>query len=202
MPINLEKGGIVELASASPTLKVAGIGLGWDPKSEQAGFLGKLFGATDAEYDLDASVFVLGRNGKLLADNWFVFFNNKRSPNGAVVHGGDNITGQGDGDDEAVTVDFDKLPADAQTVSVWVTIYKAKERKQGFSEVENSFVRLYDAAAKGGTTLLRYDLNHKMTKSETAVEFCRLDRTPAGWTFRAVGEGHHMEIGDVLAKFS
>lgn len=199
MPFNLEKGGSVELHREAPTLKVAGVGLGWDAKSEKQGFLGSLFGATPAEYDLDAVAFVLGANGKLVSDSFFIYFNNKTAPNNALVHGGDNITGEGDGDDETITIDFDKLPPEAKKIVVWVTIYKAGERKQSFAEVENSFVRLYDA--KSNQELLKFALNEQFSKSEIAMEFCHINRTPEGWTFQAVGKGHHLEIGGVLALY-
>lgn len=197
--ILLEKGGEVDLATTAPTLQKAMIGLGWDPKSQQAGFLGSLFGATAAEYDLDASVFVLGNDGKLLGDKWFVFFNNKKSPADAVVHGGDNRTGEGDGDDEAILVDFGRLPPQAAAIDVWVTIYKARERKQSFAEVENSFARLVDSAT--GAELLKFEIASGLAASDFALHFVRLKRNPGGWTFEAVGKGASAEIGDVVRLY-
>lgn len=199
MPIRLDKGDTFDLHTNSPALKSAGIGLGWDVKSAKAGILSSFFGGTPAEYDLDVSAFVLGPNGKLISDSYFVFFNNKSAPDRAVVHSGDNRTGEGEGDDETIFVDFDRLPKDAQTVTIWVTLYKAAERKQSLGEVENAYVRLYDQA--GNTELLKFELA-KLQKSETALEFCKLTRSGAGWIFHAVGEGHPLEIGGVLARFT
>ncbi|MDR1181414.1 MAG: TerD family protein, partial [Bacteroidales bacterium] len=141
MAINLEKGGRANL-----TLPKFVIGLGWDANSSNTG----------VDFDLDASVFILGENKKCLSDEYFVFYNNLKSPDGAVEHTGDNQTGAGDGDDESIKVDLSKINPNAAEIIVVVTIHKAEERRQNFGQVRNSFVRIYNP--DNSEELLKYEL--------------------------------------------
>src|SRR4028119_937021 len=129
MAINLQKGQRENLNAQKFT-----IGLGWDTNASSTG----------AAFDLDASVFILGDNSKLIADEYFVFYNNSKSPDGAVIHAGDNLTGDGDGDDESITVDLSKINPAVQEICVVVTIHDADARKQNFGQVRNSFIRVID----------------------------------------------------------
>lgn len=174
MPINLSKGQKVNLSKEAPNLKVALIGLGWDVNQFDGG----------SDFDLDASVFLLGENGKCAKDTDFVFYNNLTS-NG-VTHTGDNRTGEGEGDDEAVIIEFDKVPQSIAKIAITVTIYDAPARGQNFGQVQNAFVRLVDQNT--GAELLRYDLNEDYS-TETAIVFAEVYRHNGEWKFSAVGSG-------------
>jgi len=135
MAVSLAKGGNVSLSKEAPGLKSVTVGLGWDVRK------------TDGQdFDLDASAFVLGQDEKVKSDEHFVFYNNKVSPDGAVSYGGDNRTGEGDGDDETIQIDFEKLPADVKKVAIAVTIHEGQERKQNFGSVSNAFARVVNDA--------------------------------------------------------
>ena len=156
MAINLEKGQRVNV-----NLPKFVVGLGWDANVSSTG----------QDFDLDASVFVLGENKKLLTDSHFVFYNNLTSPDGAVEHTGDNLTGDGDGDDESIKIDLSKINPNATDLCFVVTIHDAENRKQNFGQVRNSFVRVYNPDTKEET--LKYELEEDFS-IETAVEFGRL----------------------------
>lgn len=132
MPINLTKGQKISLSKEAPNLKIALVGLGWDIKQYDSG----------ADFDLDASIFLLDNTGKCAHDSDFIFYNNLSS--GGVTHSGDNRTGEGEGDDEAVTIEFEKVPSYVEKIVVTVTIYEAQARGQNFGQVANAFVRLVD----------------------------------------------------------
>ena len=174
MPINLSKGQKISLSKEAPNLKVALVGLGWDIKQYDSG----------ADYDLDASVFLLDSSGKCAHDSDFIFYNNLSA--GGVTHSGDNRTGEGDGDDEAVTIEFDKVPAYVEKIAVTVTIYDAEARGQNFGQVSNAFVRLVDKQT--GAELLRFDLGEDYS-TETAIVFAEIYRHNGDWKFSAVGSG-------------
>lgn len=183
MAINLQKGQREALNTPKFT-----IGLGWDVNSTSTG----------AQFDLDASVFIMGDNKKLLADEFFVFYNNLKSPDEAVEHTGDNLTGAGDGDDEQITVDLSKTDPRVTELSIVVTIHDADARKQNFGQVRNSFVRIVDA---GGTELLKYELEEDFS-IETAVEFGRIYKRNNEWKFEAVGAGMRGGLQDYLNKYN
>ncbi|MHA3789383.1 TerD family protein [Flavobacterium hauense] len=183
MAINLQKGQREVLNAPKFT-----IGLGWDVNATSTG----------AQFDLDASVFIMGDNKKLLADEFFVFYNNLKSPDEAVEHTGDNLTGAGDGDDEQIVVDLSKIDPRVSELSVIVTIHDADARKQNFGQVRNSFVRIMDA---GGTELLKYELEEDFS-IETAVEFGRIYKRNNEWKFEAVGAGMRGGLQDYLNKFN
>ena len=129
MAVNLSKG---QRVSLDKSVTLARIGLGWDTNKYDGG----------SDFDLDASVFLLGANGKVLRDEDFVFYNNLNGRNGAVVHTGDNRTGEGDGDDEAIIIDFTKIPPEIEKIAVAVTIFDAQQRNQKFGQVSNAYVRV------------------------------------------------------------
>lgn len=164
----------ISLSKEAPNLKVALVGLGWDIKQYDSG----------ADYDLDASIFLLDANGKCAHESDFIFYNNL-SANG-VTHSGDNRTGEGDGDDEAITIEFDKVPDYIQKIAVTVTIYDAPARGQNFGQVQNAFVRLVDKQT--GSELLRFDLGEDYS-TETAIVFAEIYRHNGEWKFSAVGSG-------------
>jgi tellurium resistance protein TerD len=173
--VSLTKGGNVSLTKEAPSMRVMRIGLGWDMR------------VTDgAAFDLDASVFVLGEDGKVRNNADFVFFNNLVGGDGAVVHQGDNLTGEGEGDDEVVLVTLDKLPANVARISFAATIYEPDQRKQNFGMVQNAFIRVVDE--NGGKEVARYDLSEDAS-TETAMIFGELYRHGGEWKFKAIGQG-------------
>jgi tellurium resistance protein TerD len=184
MAINLEKGQRVNVNLPKFT-----IGLGWDANSSNTG----------EDFDLDASVFILGENKKLLSDEYFVFYNNLKSPDGAVEHTGDNLTGAGEGDDESINVDLSKIHPNAAEICIVVTIHKATERHQNFGQVRNSFVRIYNP--DNGEELLKYELEEDFS-IETAVEFGRIYKRGGEWKFEAVGVGQKGGLEDYLTKYA
>lgn len=183
MAINLQKGQRENLNAQKFT-----IGLGWDTNASSTG----------AAFDLDASVFILGPNSKLVADEYFVFYNNAKSPDGAVTHTGDNLTGDGDGDDESILVDLSKINPAVQEICVVVTIHDAASRKQNFGQVRNSFIRVVD---ENNNVLVKYELDEDFSV-ETAIEFGRIYKKDGQWKFEAVGAGMKGGLEDYLAKYN
>ncbi|MDR1321107.1 MAG: TerD family protein [Gracilibacteraceae bacterium] len=174
MAINLSKGQKISLSKEAPNLKTALVGLGWDVKQFDGG----------AEYDLDASIFLLNEGGKCQNDTDFIFYNNLSS--GGVTHSGDNRTGEGEGDDEAITIEFEKIPAYVAKIAITVTIHDAPSRGQNFGQVQNAYVRLVDKQT--GVELLRFDLGEDYS-TETAIVFAEVYRHSGEWKFSAVGAG-------------
>lgn len=176
MGVSLNKGGNVSLSKAAPNLTEVIVGLGWDPRV-----------TTGVDFDLDASALLLNSRGRILSDAHFVFFNNLKSPEGAVEHTGDNLTGGGEGDDEQIKVTLPLVPADCDKIVFPVSIYNAEASGQNFGQVRNAFIRIVDA--KTNVELARYDLTEDAS-SETAMVFGELYRYDAEWKFRAVGQGY------------
>lgn len=175
MAISLSKGGNVSLSKEAPGLSEVVVGLGWDPR------------VTDGtEFDLDASVFITGENGKVLNDASFIFYNNKRSTDGSVEHQGDNRSGQGDGDDEQVNVKLTGLGMDVKKLVFAVTIHDAEARKQSFGQVSNAYIRVLNKA--DGKEIARYDLSEDAS-TETAMIFGELYRHNDEFKFKAIGQG-------------
>lgn len=175
MAVSLSKGGNVSLSKEAPGLSEVLVGLGWDPR------------VTDGtEFDLDASVFIVGENGKVLDDASFVFYNNKKSADGSVEHMGDNRSGAGDGDDEQVTVKLTSLNALVKKLVFAVTIHDADARKQNFGQVSNAYIRVINKA--DGKELARYDLSEDAS-TETAMIFGELYRSGEEFKFKAIGQG-------------
>ncbi|AOJ43099.1 chemical-damaging agent resistance protein C [Burkholderia lata] len=175
MAVSLSKGGNVSLSKEAPGLSEIVVGLGWDPR------------VTDGtEFDLDASVFVTGENGKVLNDASFIFYNNKKSADGSIEHLGDNRSGQGDGDDEQVNVKLTGLAADVKKLVFAVTIHDAEARKQSFGQVSNAYIRVVNKA--DGKEIARYDLSEDAS-TETAMIFGELYRHNDEFKFKAIGQG-------------
>ncbi|KQN36187.1 chemical-damaging agent resistance protein C [Pedobacter sp. Leaf41] len=183
MAINLQKGQRENIDAPKFT-----IGLGWDTNSSSTG----------AAFDLDASIFILNDQKKLVSDENFVFYNNLTSPDGAVEHTGDNLTGDGDGDDEQVKVDLTKIDPRVSEICVVVTIHDAETRRQNFGQVRNSFVRIFDATTN--EVILKYELEEDFS-IETAVEFGRIYKREGKWKFEAVGMGMKGGLQDYLNKY-
>lgn len=184
MAINLQKGQRETLNAPKFT-----IGLGWDTNATSTG----------AAFDLDASVFILGENKKIIADEFFVFYNNLKSPDEAVEHTGDNLTGDGDGDDEQINVDLSKIDPRVSEICIVVTIHDADARKQNFGQVRNSFVRIVDSIT--GNELVKYELEEDFS-IETAVEFGRIYKRNDEWKFEAVGAGQRGGLEEYLTKYN
>lgn len=186
MGVTLAKGGNVSLSKAAPNLTQVMIGLGWDARS-----------TTGAPFDLDASA-LLCANGRVLSDEHFVFYNNLKSPEGSVEHTGDNLTGEGEGDDEEIIVDLTKVPDRVDKVVFPVSIHEADTRGQTFGQVSNAYIRVvnqYDQAE-----LARYDLSEDAS-SETAMIFGELYRYNGEWKFRAVGQGYASGLRGIALDF-
>ena len=191
MAISLEKGQKVSLEKVAPGLVAAFVGLGWDVKVTD----------TDSDFDLDSSVFLLGANDKLVSDKHFIFYNNLASPDPdeSVKHMGDNLTGAGEGDDEAVIIDLRKVPSEVQKIVFTVTIHEADKRKQNFGQVQNAHVRLVDVQTK--EEVLRYDLAEDYS-IETALIMAELYRKDGEWRLSAVGSGYEGGLQAILNRYS
>lgn len=176
MAINLQKGQKIDLTKGNAGLSKLMVGLGWDTNRYSGG----------ESFDLDAAAFLLGENGKVFQDADFVFYNNLRHDSGAVEHLGDNLTGEGDGDDEQLKVDLSKIPQAYHKIVFTVTINDAEVRKQNFGQVSNAFIRIVDEA--NGQELMRFDLGEDFS-IEIAVIFGELYRHNGEWKFNAVGNG-------------
>lgn len=187
MGISLAKGGNVNLTQGNASLREVVIGLGWDAR------------ATDGNaFDLDASAFLLGANGKVADDSHFVFYGQLSFPNGSVVHQGDNLTGDGDGEKEVIEVDIQRVPEHVQKISFSVSIHEAAQRRQTFGMVDNAYIRVVNKA--DGKELARYDLTEDGS-TETAMIFGELYRHNGDWKFRAVGQGFAGGLGPLALHY-
>ncbi|MCH0542052.1 TerD family protein [Streptomyces sp. MUM 203J] len=187
MGVSLSKGGNVSLTKAAPNLTAVTVGLGWDVRT-----------TTGTDFDLDASALLLNAQGKVGTDGNFVFFNNLRSPDGSVEHTGDNLTGEGEGDDEAIKVNLAGVPADVDKIVFPVSIYDAETRQQSFGQVRNAFIRVVNQS--NGEELARYDLSEDAS-TETAMVFGELYRHGAEWKFRAIGQGYASGLRGIAQDF-
>ena len=176
MPINLSKGQKVDLTKGNASLKHIMVGLGWDVNAFDSG----------ADFDLDASAFMCGANGKCPTEKEFVFYGNLEHPSGAVKHQGDNLTGEGDGDDEQIFVDLKAIPESVDKIAFTVTIYEAQERRQNFGQVSKAYIRIVDEDTN--QELIRYDLGEDFS-IETAIVVGELYRHNGEWKFNAIGSG-------------
>ena len=179
MAINLTKGQRVSLDKG---IKMAFVGLGWDTNRYKG----------TADFDLDASAFMLGKNGKVRKDEDFIFYGNLQSVDGGVTHTGDSLEGGLGGDDETIFIDFSKIPADVEKVAITVTIYEGQERNQNFGQVSNAYVRVARRSSESDTVgieELRYDLAEDFSV-ETALVVCEIYRSGSTWKFNALGEGY------------
>ena len=176
MAVCLTKGQKVDLTKSNPGIKRLLIGLGWDTNQYDGG----------SEFDLDAAAFLCGANNRVRSDADFVFYGNLKHESGAVEHTGDNRTGEGEGDDEAITIDLSLIPDDIQTISFTATIYEADKRRQNFGQVSNAYIRVVDLDTNN--ELIRYDLNEEFSV-ETAIVVGSLYRKDSEWKFNAIGSG-------------
>jgi tellurium resistance protein TerD len=175
MAISLQKGGNVNLSKEAPGLSKLMIGLGWDVRPTDG-----------AAFDLDGVVFMLNQAGKVRSDSDFIFYNNLKSADGSVAHSGDNRTGAGEGDDETVTIDLTRVPADVDKITVAVTIHDAEARRQNFGMVGKAFIRCVNSG--NNSEIARYDLSED-SSTETAMIFGEVYRNGPDWKFRAIGQG-------------
>ncbi|MFF2076387.1 TerD family protein [Kitasatospora sp. NPDC058162] len=187
MGVSLSKGGNVSLTKEAPGLQAVVVGLGWDVRT-----------TTGTDFDLDASALLCNEQGKVGSDGNFVFFNNLKSPDGSVEHTGDNLTGEGEGDDEAIKVNLAAVPADVQKIVFPVSIYDAENRSQNFGQVRNAFIRVVNQA--NNAELARYDLSEDAS-TETAMVFGELYRNGGEWKFRAIGQGYASGLRGIAQDF-
>jgi len=187
MSVSLSKGGNVSLTKEAPGLTAALVGLGWDART-----------TSGAGFDLDASALLIDAAGKVLSDEHFVFFNNLISPDGSVEHTGDNLTGEGDGDDESIKVDLSRVPRGVDKIVFTVSIYEAESRRQSFGQVRNAYIRVVNQA--DGVEVARYDLSEDAS-TETAMIFGEVYRHGNDWKFRAVGQGYQSGLAGIARDF-
>ncbi|WP_016906655.1 MULTISPECIES: TerD family protein [Streptomyces] len=187
MGVSLNKGGNVSLTKEAPNLTAVMVGLGWDART-----------TTGSDFDLDASALLTNAEGKVGDDRNFVFFNNLASQDGSVQHTGDNLTGEGEGDDEVINVNLAGVPAEVEKVVFPVSIYDAETRQQSFGQVRNAYIRVVNQA--DGNELARYDLTEDAS-TETAMVFGELYRHGAEWKFRAIGQGYASGLRGIAQDF-
>lgn len=191
MAVNLSKGQRISLEKVAPGLSNVFVGLGWDINMTDTG----------GDFDIDASVFLLGDNEKILSDEHFIFYNNLTSPDPdkSVEHAGDNRTGAGEGDDEVIKIALKKVPSEVQKIVITVTIHEADTRQQNFGQVENAFVRVVDA--QNNQEVARYDLTEDFS-IETALIMAELYRKNGEWRINAVGAGYQGGLQALLDRYN
>jgi tellurium resistance protein TerD len=187
MAVNLTKGANVSLTKEAPGLTAVTVGLGWDPRV-----------TTGTAFDLDSSAILVGADGKAVDDRAFVFYNNKTSGDGSVVHTGDNRTGEGGGDDEQIKVNLTAVPAHVDKIVFPVGIYDAASRQQSFGQVRKAYIRVVND--NGGAEIARYDLSEDAA-TDDAMVFGELYRNGAEWKFRAVGQGYASGMRGISADY-
>jgi len=187
MGISLVKGGNLSLTKAAPGLTKVLVGLGWDART-----------TTGDKFDLDASALGCGESGTVISNDYFIFFNQTRSPEGAVEHLGDNRTGEGAGDDEVMAVDLSAAPAPLDKVVFVTSIYDAETSGITFGQVRNAYIRVVNAA--DNAELARYDLSEDASV-ETAMVFGELYRNGADWKFRAIGQGYSSGLAGIAKDY-
>lgn len=188
MPVSLKKGQKVSLTKGNPGLSKVIVGLGWDVNQFDTG----------GDFDLDAAAFLLSDTGKITKSEDFVFYGNLQHPSGSVQHMGDNLTGEGDGDDEQIRIELSKVPENLTKIAFTVTIYEPEQRRQNFGQVNNAFIRIYNEET--GEELLRYDLGEDFS-IETAVVFGELYKNNGEWKFNAIGSGYQGGLAALCGNF-
>ncbi|MBQ3139554.1 MAG: TerD family protein [Ruminococcus sp.] len=188
MPISLSKGQKVDLTKGNPGLSKIMVGLGWDVNAFDSG----------TSFDLDTAAFMTGANGKCPSEKEFIFYGNLEHTSASVKHLGDNLTGNGDGDDEQILIDLSLIPANVEKIAFTVTIYDAETRRQNFGQVSNSFIRIVDE--RTGQELIRYDLGEDFS-IETAVVVGELYRHNGEWKFNAMGSGFQGGLAALCGHF-
>lgn len=202
MAISLQKGQRVDLTKGNPGLSKILVGLGWDPvQTGGKGFLGSLFGGgATANVDCDASVIMLGENERLQNNNDVIYFGNLKSKCGSIQHSGDNLTGDGDGDDEQINVDLNRVPANIQKLVFVVNIYDAVKRKQHFGMIQNAFIRIVNPANQ--QEMIHYNLTDDYS-GKTCLIAGELYRHGGDWKFAAIGNGTNAaSLGEVVRGYS
>ncbi len=187
MGVNLAKGGNLSLTKQAPGLTAVRLGLGWDARTTDG-----------AQFDLDASALGLAADGRVPSNEYFVFYNQKRSSDGSIEHGGDNLTGEGAGDDEVISVNLQAVPPQIQRVAVAVSIYDADAKSLSFGQVRNAYIRVINQADQ--SELARYDLSEDAS-TETAMVFGELYRNGDEWKFRAIGQGYASGLSGIAQDF-
>ena len=177
MGISLKKGQKASLTKDNPGLKKLIVGLGWDTNKFDTG----------GDFDLDSAAFLLGENGKVTSQSDFIFYGNLKHNSGSVIHMGDNRTGDGDGDDEQISIDLSKVPENITRIIFTATIYEAEERRQNFGQISNAYIRIVDEDVNN--ELLKYDLGEDFS-IETAAVFGELYKNNGEWKFNAIGSGY------------
>ena len=177
MGISLKKGQKVSLTKDNPGLKKLIVGLGWDINKFDTG----------GDFDLDSAAFLLGENGKVTSQSDFIFYGNLKHNSGSVIHMGDNRTGDGDGDDEQISIDLSKVPENITRIIFTATIYEAEERRQNFGQISNAYIRIVDEDVNN--EILKYDLGEDFS-IETAAVFGELYKNNGEWKFNAIGSGY------------
>ena len=190
MAVNLSKGQRISLEKVAPGLKEVFVGLGWDTNITDTG----------SDFDIDASVFLVDTNEKLLSDNHFIFYNNLASPDPqkSVEHLGDNRTGVGEGDDEVIKVNLKQVPTEVHKIAIVVTIHEAETRQQNFGQVQNAFVRVVNT--EDSQEVARYDLTEDFSV-ETALIMAELYRKDGEWRINAVGAGYQGGLQALLDRY-
>lgn len=187
MPISLSKGGNISLSKEAPGMTRVRIGLGWDQRDTDG-----------ADFDLDASAFLLDANGKCRSDADFIFYNQMKSSDGSVEHTGDNRTGEGEGDDEVIKVNLSQVPSDVDRIAITVTIHDASKRGQNFGMVEKAFARVINDDSN--EEVVRYDLSEDYS-TEDAMIFCEVYRNNSEWKFKAIGQGFSNGLAGLANKY-
>lgn len=188
MPVSLQKGQKVSLTKDNPGLTNVVVGLGWDVNQFDTG----------GSFDLDTAAFLLTDTGKVSKSEDFVFFGNLKHPSGCAQHMGDNLTGEGDGDDEQIKLNLSLVPENITKIAFTVTIYEAEQRRQNFGQVANAFIRIYNE--DNGEELLRYDLGEDFS-IETAAVFGELYKNGNEWKFNAIGSGYQGGLAALCANY-
>ncbi|MTI81296.1 MAG: TerD family protein [Firmicutes bacterium] len=188
MAISLAKGQKVDLTKSNPGLTNIFVGLGWDVNQYDGG----------QDFDLDTAAFLLNKEGKVVSDNAIIFYNNLKDASGAIVHSGDNLTGEGEGDDEVINIDLSKVPAEVEKIAFTITIHDAAARNQNFGQVSNAFARIVNAGNK--EELIRYDLSEDYS-IETALVVAELYRHNGEWKFSAVGAGYEGGLDSLCRSY-
>jgi tellurium resistance protein TerD len=185
--LTLSKGSNLSLTKADPGLRRAMIGLGWDPRT-----------TAGQQFDLDASALLVSASGRVRSNNDFIFYNQPASKDGSVVHQGDNLTGEGEGDDEQILIDLDAVAADVEKIVIVVSIHDAEGRQQNFGQVRDAFCRV--ANDETDVEVVRYDLTEDAA-AETCMIFAELYRSSGEWKFRAVGQGYASGLQGIAIDF-
>lgn len=200
MAINLQKGQKISLTKEDQNLKNIMVGLGWDPvQKENKGFLSSIFSSATSNFDCDASVLLLNEFGKIDDKKDIIYFGNLVSTDGSVRHMGDNITGEGEGDDEQIMIDLSKVSEKVHALAFVVNIYKAKDRHQDFGMVDNAYIRVINM--NNNQEMLKYSLT-KEYDGKTAMIFAQVYRHNGEWKFSAIGEGTvDSSLSDIVKKY-